>query len=368
MPHFNETNGVQVVKGHAGKYLSRTTEIGLNIASFAGGQPKPGVVSSAEALFAAGLSDVIEERGFQTVQRNVVAPQIEAVDTDIRGMKNPRAVSEFSRALSDQTYELAKDGRFVLTIGGDHSIAMGSVSGMQRAIRERFPTGTKHAKLNGNGYSNGDHRNKAAKAPQDIGIIWVDAHPDINTPGMSPSGNVHGMPNAFLSGIAQAEKARETGTEAEEDGVFGWLSQSHRINLQKLVYIGIRDADEGERKIIKDHGILTFTMDDVVELGMPKILSLALNHIGPETPVHLSFDVDAIDPVFVPGTGTPVPAGLGLREAFYLCRTLHATGNLVSMDVVEVNTDIDGLENKEKEKTVKAAVGLINAGLGGKLL
>lgn len=168
-------------------------------------------------------------------------------------MRLPRSVSAFSQALSEQTYQLAKNGRLVLTLGGDHSIAMGSISGMSRAIRERFPAGVAHSEMSAT--RSDENAPTCPAVPQDLGVIWVDAHPDINTPETSDSGNVHGMPVAFLSGLVRGES----------DELFGWIKPEHRINLQKLVYIGIRDADDGEKRIIKENGILTFTMHDVEE-------------------------------------------------------------------------------------------------------
>ena len=142
-------------------------------------------------------------------------------------MKNPLAVSAVTRKLSEQVYGHAKEGRCVLTLGGDHSIAIGTIAGTAKAIRERLG--------------------------REIAVIWVDAHGDINTPETSDSGNVHGMPVAFLSGLAK---------EKRED-VFGWLKEDSLISLKKLVYIGLRDVDRGEKKILREHGIKAFSMHDI---------------------------------------------------------------------------------------------------------
>jgi len=150
-----------------------------------------------------------------------------ASDTPYRNMKNPRTVSAVSRKLSQQVYEHASQGRFVLTLGGDHSIAIGTISGTARAIRERLG--------------------------RDMAVIWVDAHADINTPETSDSGNIHGMPVAFLTGLA---------TERNED-MFGWLKRDNLISTRKLVYIGLRDIDSGEKLILREHGIKAFSMHDI---------------------------------------------------------------------------------------------------------
>ena len=149
-------------------------------------------------------------------------------------MKNPLAVSAVTQALSSQVYSHAREGRMVLTLGGDHSIAIGTVSGVAKAIKERLG--------------------------RELALIWVDAHADINTPESSDSGNVHGMPVAFLTGLAR---------ERRED-VFGWLEQAGkeggRVSLRKLVYIGLRDIDKGEREILRREGVRAFSMHDIDRL------------------------------------------------------------------------------------------------------
>ena len=148
-------------------------------------------------------------------------------DPDYRGMKNPLAVSAVTEKLAEQVYAHAKEGRCVLTLGGDHSIAIGTIAGTARAIRER---------LN-----------------REMAVIWVDAHCDINTPETSDSGNVHGMPVALLTGLA---------TEKRGD-IFGWLKAETLITVKKLVYIGLRDVDRGEKLILREHGIKAFSMHDI---------------------------------------------------------------------------------------------------------
>jgi len=150
-----------------------------------------------------------------------------ANDPDYRNMKQPRFVSAVTKEVSEQVYRHAKDGKLVLTLGGDHSIAIGTISGSARAIRERLG--------------------------REIAVIWVDAHADINTPETSDSGNIHGMPVSFLTGLA---------TEERED-IFGWLQPHHRLSPKKIVYIGLRDVDKGEKKILRDHGIKAFSMHDI---------------------------------------------------------------------------------------------------------
>lgn len=150
-----------------------------------------------------------------------------ASDPEYRNMKNPLAVSAVTKKLCEQVYNEAKEGRCVLTLGGDHSIAIGTVAGTAKAIRERLG--------------------------REMALIWVDAHTDINTPETSGSGNIHGMPVAFLTGLA---------TEKRED-IFGWLQDDMMVSVKKLVYIGLRDVDRAEKQILREHGIKAFSMHDI---------------------------------------------------------------------------------------------------------
>jgi arginase len=186
------------------------------------------------ALIEAGLIKELEEDLDLKVtfdgQVHNYSEMLPADDPDYRGMKRPKFVSAVTKEVSGQVYDYAKTGKLVLTLGGDHSIAMGTVSGTARAMRERLG--------------------------REIAVIWVDAHADINTPETSDSGNIHGMPVAFLTGLA---------TETRED-VFGWLQAHHMLSTKKLVYIGLRDIDRGEKKILREHGIKAFSMHDVDRL------------------------------------------------------------------------------------------------------
>jgi arginase len=240
----------------------------------------------------------------------------------------------------------------VLTLGGDHSIAIGTIAGTARAIRER---------LN-----------------REMAVVWVDAHCDINTPETSESGNIHGMPVAFLTGLAKEERK----------DIFGWLKDENLISVKKLVYIGLRDVDRGEKLILREHGIKAFSMHDIdryVEypiphLGSPhtlmlprhgigRVMEMALGHIGNDTPIHLSFDVDALDPMWAPSTGTPVRGGLTLREGDFIAECVHETGCLVAMDLVEVNPTLEpGIDDIGAQQTVRSGCSLVRCALGESLL
>lgn len=247
-------------------------------------------------------------------------------------MKNPGTVSAVTQRLSEQVYAHAREGRMVLTLGGDHSIAIGTIAGTAKAVRERLG--------------------------REIAVIWVDAHSDINTPETSDSGNIHGMPVAFITGLAKEDKPE----------YFGWLKPEHMLNVHKLVYIGLRDVDAAEKRILRENGIKAFSMFDIDRHGIGRVVEMALAHIGNDTPIHLSFDVDALDPMWAPSTGTPVRGGLTLREGDFICESVHLTGNLVAIDLVEVNPSLAADREAEANETIRAGCSLVRCALGESLL
>jgi arginase len=189
------------------------------------------VDAAPSALIQSGLlTQLHEELGYDLRHDDTVHSYKELMpehDPDYRNMKNPLAVSAVTQKLCEQVYSHAKQGRCVLTLGGDHSIAIGTVAGTAKAIRERLG--------------------------REMALIWVDAHADINTPETSDSGNIHGMPVAFLTGLAKEERK----------DVFGWLEDNMMVSVKKLVYIGLRDVDRGEKQILRDNGIKAFSMHDI---------------------------------------------------------------------------------------------------------
>lgn len=243
------------------RFLPTNDNLGVVAVGFSGGQGKPGTDAGPEALIEAGLlSQLSDELGYKLHhdgQIHLYEDIIPEDDPPVDNMKRPLGCSKVTEKLQSQTYEHASSGRLVLTLGGDHSIAIGSISGVARAIRERLG--------------------------KSLAVIWVDAHADINTFETSPSGNVHGMPVAFLTGLCKHD-------------VFGWLKQDDLIPLDKLVYIGLRDVDRGEKKILREHNIKAFSMHDIDRHGIGKVVDMALEYIGDDIPIHLSFDVDALDP------------------------------------------------------------------------
>lgn len=319
------------------KFIKNPAQLGVVAVGFSGGQCKPGVDAAPSALIESGLLNALkEELGYELHHDDTVHSYkelIPAADPDYRNMKRPLAVSAVTQKIAEQVYTHAKAGRTVLTLGGDHSIAIGTIAGTARATREIYG--------------------------KEMAVIWVDAHADINTPEVSESGNIHGMPVAFLTGIATEERG----------DVFGWLKPENLLSVKKLVYIGLRDVDRAEKIILKEHGIKAFSMHDVDGMGIGQVVKQALEYIGKDTPIHLSFDVDALDPDFAPSTGTPVRGGLSLREGDYISEEVHATGQLIAMDLVEINPTLEpGQDDVGARNTIRTGCSLVRCALGETLL
>jgi arginase len=202
-----------------------------------------------------------------------------------------------------------------VVLGGDHSIAMGSVTGAS-------------------------HRKRT-------GVVWVDAHGDFNTPGTSPSGNIHGMPLATLCGVGDPKLVD-----------LGWPGR--KIDPEDVVLIGVRDLDGEERRLMRDAGVTVYTMKEVDRLGLPKIADETLAKLGGLPRLHVSFDADVLDPEIAPGVGTPVPGGFTYREAHLLMELFADSGRVTSLDLVEVNPILD-----RENRTANTVVGLA-ASLFGK--
>lgn len=196
-------------------------------------QPRPGAETGPSALVNFGLLSQLQKVSYD-IDFAACNPEdpIDFTSKSLtsRGMNRPNVVSDFTQALSQEVYDHSRQGKPVLTLGGDHSIAIGTLTGIAKAMRKRFDG-------------------------QEIAVIYVDAHADINTPETSPSGNIHGMPVAFATGIAKSS----------EQGSFGWIEKEHLINVKKVVYIGLRDVDDEEWEIIHKYGIKAFDMAEVKE-------------------------------------------------------------------------------------------------------
>ncbi len=256
-----------------------------------------------------GLS--VEDRG------DIQVPVRDAVEVD--GILD--YTGEIAQVCSD-IYEEGRraiqENRFPLFIGGDHSIAMGTVGGVSH------------------------------NSP--VGLLWIDAHGDFNTPESSPSGNIHGMPLSVLTG--------------EGDDILVNIGRKGvKVEPENIVLIGIRDLDEEERQRLNKSDITVFTMRDIDEQGISSVLNKALMKFVHLKNIHVSLDMDALDPVEVPGVGTPVAGGLTYREAHLLMEIISDTGKLASMDLVELNPILDN-----RNKTADLAVELIVSALGKSIL
>jgi arginase len=216
------------------------------------------------------------------------------------------------------------DGKIPLVLGGDHSIAAGTVAGVSRFFRD---------------------------SGEKIGLLWMDAHPDMNTPQSSPSGNVHGMPLACCIGVGPDSLA----------GMFGFAP---KVNPSNVALVGIRDVDQLERGVVRDTGVRAFTMRDIDERGMRSVIdeAIAISTNG-AIGFHLSLDMDFVDPEYAPGVGTPVRGGATYREAHLAMEVICDSGSMLSMEVVEVNPVID-----EVNRTADLAVELILSAMGKKIL
>ncbi len=214
--------------------------------------------------------------------------------------------------------QAVKDDTFPLFLGGDHSISIGTIGGVSH--------------------------------DQPTGLIWIDAHADFNTPETSPSGNIHGMPLAVLTG------------EGDENLV-NIGRHGKKIDPENVVLFGIRDLDQKEKERLKKSGISVFTMRDIDEQGISSAANKALMKFLHMKRLHISLDMDAIDPVEAPGVGTPVPGGLTYREAHLFMEIIADSGKLTSMDLVEINPILD-----QANKTAKLAVDLTISALGKSIL
>jgi len=289
------------------------------------GASRRGTDMGPSALRIAGLGAAIRAMGYTVEQEediNVPAMETRALE-DSKARYKPQILSVCTE-LAIRVKELMEEGVFPLVLGGDHSIAMGTVSGVAAYFRERG---------------------------EDMGLIWFDAHGDMNIPGVSPSGNIHGMPLAHLLGRGDPDLA----------GILGYRP---KLNPDKVVLIGIRDIDAGERKIIRESGIHVFTMRDIDEHGMAKVARKTIDIVTNGTAgFHVSFDVDGCDPTVIPGSGTLVPGGVRYREAHLLLEYVADSQQLRSMEVVELNPFID-VGNISAERTLH----LITSALGKSIL
>lgn len=298
--------------------MSTQKLIGLIGAPFSKGQPRGGVEEGPKSLRDAGLIDKLKEQDCDVKDYGDLHFVDVENDEPFQNVKNPRTVGQANEKLAKTVTEVKKSGRICLTVGGDHSLAVGTIAG--------------HAKVH-----------------PDLCVVWVDAHSDINTPFTSPSGNLHGQPVAFL--------IKELKNQMPDVPGFSWVKPC--LAAKDIVYIGLRDVDPGEHCILKTLGIKYYSMTEVDELKISKVMEETLEYLlgNKSRPIHLSFDVDGLDPSVAPATGTPVQGGLTYREGLYITEQLHKTGLLSAVDIMEVNPS-RGETKKEIATTVETAVAM----------
>ena len=289
------------------------------------GQSRRGVDMGPSALRVAGLQTRLKQLG-HTVEDigNMPVKQPEEQPYGEKRAKYLNEIAETCRDLAEMTEKTLTEGFFPLVLGGDHSIAIGTCSGVSVFFR---------------------------KQSKKIGCLWLDAHGDMNTPESSPSGNVHGMPLSALIGYGAPELVE-------------LLGYKPKVEPRNVAIVGVRDLDAKERRLVKDSGVHAFTMRDIDERGMREVMSEALRFAMDDTDgTAVSLDMDLIDPSDAPGVGTPVRGGITYREAHLAMEMIADSEAMASLEIVEINPVID-LQNK----TALLGVEMLLSALGKKIL
>jgi len=234
------------------------------------------------------------------------------------------AITRTCELLADRVESGVRRGYVPLVLGGDHAQAIGTIAGLARVHKERG---------------------------ERVGVIWVDAHTDMNTPDTSPTGNIHGMPLAALLGHGKPD-------------LVGLSGPGPALRPEDVAIIGARDVDAGEVGLVKELGVRVYPMSELDQRGTAACVSEAIAHVSAHTAgIHLSFDLDGVDPQHAPGVGTPVPGGLTVRESHLICESVHRTGRLLGMEMVELNPTLD-----IRNQTGELAVWMILSAFGKTIL
>mmetsp|Transcript_39646 Transcript_39646/g.71402 ORF Transcript_39646/g.71402 Transcript_39646/m.71402 type:complete len:385 (-) Transcript_39646:716-1870(-) len=305
------------------------------------GQPFVGTDSGPTLLREQGLVQDLTNLGWRVedipdLDFSTICAQARNANPSIHSNPNAKhslEVGSGTKVLADLVESKLKLGRFPLILGGDHSIGIGSLAGILRAKPE-------------------------------TGVIWVDAHADLNIPSVSESGNMHGMSLGLMMKELMPDRSVIPGFEWMEEG-----TSSPFLPPDSLVYVGLRDVDKAERHFIRQLGIKTFTMYEIDHLGIGRVMDLALEHLlkkNPDRPLHLSYDIDAVDPLHAPATGTAVRGGLTWREAHFVAECVVKSGALASAEIVEVNATLS--DGQGASETVELGHQLVNALLGEAIL
>ena len=289
------------------------------------GQSRRGVDMGPSALRVAGLQARIKQLGHQVEDiGNIFVKQPEEQPYGEKRAKYLNEIAETCRGLAELVQKTLEEGFLPVALGGDHSIAVGVVSGVSGAYRTR---------------------------QKRIGYVWLDAHGDMNTPESSPSGNVHGMPLASVMGYGAPELVELLGFKP-------------KVEPRNVALVGVRDLDAKEKRLVKESGAHVFTMRDIDERGMREVMSEALRVASDETDgIAVSLDMDFVDPTDAPGVGTPVRGGVTYREAHLAMEMICDSKAMVSLEIVEINPVID-----EHNTTALLGVELVLSSLGKKIL
>lgn len=285
------------------------------------GADRRGVDMGPSAIRYANLQGKLQQIGFEVEDiGNLQVPTPETYEIGDTKLKYLSEIVRVNEELAQTVSHVMEKGRFPLVLGGDHSIAIGTIAGVSR-LQKR------------------------------TGVIWFDAHGDLNTAETSPSGNIHGMPLAASLGLGHPDLTNCAG-------------EGPKVSPEHVALIGVRSLDEGEKRTIQENGIHVFTMHEIDRMGMAKVVEEALNIVTNGTDgVHLSLDLDGIDPNEAPGVGTPVAGGVTYRESHLALEIISQADVLTSAEFVEVNPILD-VENK----TAKVAVALIGSVFGERVL
>lgn len=289
------------------------------------GQSRRGVDMGPSAIRVANLNQRVASLGYQVDDLgNVPVEQREALSEGPAHARYLQAIAETCRRLGVAVDKAVSQGKVPIVLGGDHSVAVGTLSGLSRCFRRK---------------------------KKQVGLIWIDAHADMNTPETTPSGNVHGMPLACCVGIGPKELTN----------LFGY---SPKVAPHNVALVGVREVDQLEAPHVRDSGVRAFTMRHIDERGLRSVMEEAIEIASDGTAgFHLSLDMDYVDPREAPGVGTPVRGGGTYREAHLAMEMICDSGKMLSMEVVEVNPVID-----EVNRTADLAVELIMSALGKRIL
>ncbi len=289
------------------------------------GASRRGTDMGPSALRIAGLGTALRDMGYEVAREtDIPAPAMETgTPEDLKARFKPQ-ILEVCTELATQVKDTLDSGDFPIVVGGDHSIAMGTVSGVASHFRQRN---------------------------EKVGLLWFDAHGDMNIPEISPSGNIHGMPLAHLLGNGDEDFKQIEGF-------------SPKVQPSNVALIGVRDIDANERNLIRESGIHAYSMRDIDERGMAAVIKEALEYVNDGTAgFHISFDVDGCDPSVIPGSGTLVPGGVNYREAHLMLEYCADDGRMTSLEVVELNPFLDH-GNVSAERTLE----LILSAMGKSIL